>query len=139
MKNSFTESSSSEIIEDSQVISEKYYGQKDIDIGEILSKNDGGGITFDDNLRINLRNNHFKPDKNFEFPRKLLHGCKRSFSHNLAYSRYLDALFCLPCVLYSKSKKTILRKFQISVNGTKQVRKLKNIAVLLFMIEACQD
>ena len=82
MKNSFTESSSSEIIEDSQVISEKYYGQKDIDIGEILSKNDGGGITFDDNLRINLRNNHFKPDKNFEFPRKLLHGFKRSFSHN---------------------------------------------------------
>ena len=41
MKNSFTESSSSEIIEDNQVISEKYCGQKDIDIGEILSKTDG--------------------------------------------------------------------------------------------------
>ena len=82
MKNSFTEPSSSEIIENNQVISDKYCGQKDIDIGEILSKSHGGGITFDDNLRINLRDNRFKPDKNFEFPRKLLHGCKRSFSHN---------------------------------------------------------
>ena len=82
MKNSFTESSSSEIIEDNQVISLKYCGQKDIDIGEILSKSDDEGITFDDNLRINILDNHFKPVKNFEFLRKLLHGCKRSFSHN---------------------------------------------------------
>ena len=56
MKNSFTpESPLSEIIEDNQVISEKYCGQKDIDIGEIVSKSDGGSITFDDYLRINLR------------------------------------------------------------------------------------
>ena len=49
MKNSFTpESLLSEIIEDNQVISEKYCGQKDIDIGEILPN-------FDDYLRINLR------------------------------------------------------------------------------------
>ena len=103
MKNSFTELSSSEIIEDNQVIADKYCGQKDIDIGEILSKSDGGGITFDENLRINILDNQFKPDKNFEFLQKLLHGCKRSFSHNwimkypfLAYNRYLGALFCLP-------------------------------------------
>ena len=115
--NSFTELSSSEIIEDNQAISEKYCGQKDTDIGEIFSKSDGGGITFDDNLCINLLDNHFKPDKNFEFPRKLLHGCKRSFSHKwimkypfLAYSRYLDALFCLPCVLFSKSKENNFTK-----------------------------
>ena len=82
MKNSFTEPSSSEIIEDNQVISVKYCEQKDIDIGEILFKSDDEGITFDDNLRINILDNHFKPVKNFEFPRKLLHGGKRSFSHN---------------------------------------------------------
>ena len=45
-----------------------------------------------------------------------------------------------PCHAFyiQKAKKTILREFQVSVNGIKHVRKLKNIAVLLFMIEACQ-
>ena len=115
--NSFTELSLSEIIEYNQVISEKYCGQKDIDIGENLSKCDGGGISFDGNVRINLLDNHFKPDKKFEFPQKSLHGCKRSFSHNwimkysfLAYSWYLEALFCFSCVLFSKNKENNFTK-----------------------------
>ena len=61
------------------------------DIGELLSKSDGGGINFDDNLRINLLDNYFKPDKNFEFP-----GNGRSI--------------CLPCVLFSKNKENNFTK-----------------------------
>ena len=130
MKNTFTESPSSEIIEGNQVISEKYCGQKDTDIGEILSRSDGGGITFDDNLRINILDNHFKHDKNFEFPRKLVVDIKVDI-----WTLY----FACHAFHFQKAKKTILQKFQVSVNDIKQVRKLKNIAVILFMIEACLD
>ena len=112
----FTESSSSEIIEDNQVTSVKYCAERDRYRWDPL-QGDGWGFTFDNNLRINLLDNHFKPDKNFEFPRKLLHGCKRSFSHNLimkysflAYSRHFEALFCLSCVLFSKNKGNNFKK-----------------------------
>lgn len=56
--------------------------------------------------------NHFKPDEKFEFPRKLLHGCNRSFNNKwlkkypfLAYSKCLDSAFCLPCVLFAPDEK----------------------------------
>ena len=78
----------------------------DFDIGAALSNNKFNICS--DEARINLVKKHFKPDHLFDFPRKQLHGCNRSFNIKwletypfLVYSKFLDSVFCLPCTLFT--------------------------------------
>lgn len=54
--------------------------------------------------------NVWRPERSYEFPRSNESGAKRAFSFNwferfpwLAYSKYLDGAFCLPCVLFGRA------------------------------------
>ena len=59
--------------------------------------------------RKNLLYNVFQPDEGFTFPTKQLHGWFRSFNFKLwtegypflVYSRSMDSVFCLLCILFA--------------------------------------
>ena len=65
--------------------------------------------------------NHFRPSATFNFPSRLLDGCRRSCKLSyveknpwFVYSKSEDGLFCLPCVLFANKDNLgqfITRKF----------------------------
>ena len=63
--------------------------------------------TLTDAERYDLLKNHWKPDKSFEFPCSQEGSSKRKFNFNLltrfpwlAYSKFVDGCFCVPCLLF---------------------------------------
>ena len=70
-----------------------------------------------DEVKYNLLTNDFKPDSNYLFPVKYLHGNERSHNFHclieyqfLVYSKIKDFVCCLPCVLSCKNNKKKLAK-----------------------------
>ena len=56
---------------------------------------------------------HFRPDSEYKFPLTFSHGCNRSLSYRwlnensfLVYSKRKNAVFCLPCILFSTAVKS---------------------------------
>ena len=101
----------SETIDKNERTIDSQHDHKDLDIGAILSKI-GGSVISNDIFVMDLLDNHFKAADKFEFPQKRLHGCNRSFNYKwfmkypfLVYSKCLDSVFCLPCVLFVQTKK----------------------------------
>ena len=85
-----------------------------------------------DEVEYNSRN-HFKPDSNYIFPVKLLHGSDRSLNFHwlieypfLVYSKINDFVFCLPCVLFCKNNKNKLTKLPVFSKWHKVGDKLKS-------------
>ena len=67
------------------------------DLGEILSSRNPSS-TLSDHEKYKILKNHFKPDVNFNFPKKLLHNCNRLckidyLTHAFAYSSSKDSVF----------------------------------------------
>ena len=68
--------------------------------------------------RKNLLDNVFQPEEDFTFPAKQFHGCFRPFNYKLwtkrypflVYSRSMDSVFCLPCVLFATSSISLFNK-----------------------------
>lgn len=62
--------------------------------------------------KLNVLTNHYKPGKDFAFPRVLMNGCYRSFQRGwlekypwLVYSKECNGGFCLPCIFFSTREK----------------------------------
>lgn len=65
-------------------------------------------ISFSDAQKLELIEKIWKPDDKFDFPQSVESKKNRKFREDwlrkypwLAYSKYLDGAFCLPCVLFS--------------------------------------
>ena len=74
------------------------------DLGEILSSRNPSS-TLSDHEKYKFLKNHFKPDVNFNFPKKLLHNCNRSckkdyLKHEFFCSSSKDSVFCVYCTLF---------------------------------------
>ena len=74
------------------------------DLGEILSSKNPSFI-LPDHEKYKILKNHFKPDVNFNFPKKLLHNCnclcKTDYlTHGFGYSSSKDSVFCVYCNLF---------------------------------------
>ena len=74
------------------------------DLGEILSSRDPSS-TLPDYEKYKILKNHFKPDINFNFPKKLLHNCNSScktdyLTHEFVHSSSKDSVFCVYCTLF---------------------------------------
>ena len=70
-----------------------------------------------DEVKYNLLTNHFKPDSNYKFPVKFLHGSDRYLNFHwlieypfLVYSKINDSVCCLLCVLFGENNKNKLAK-----------------------------
>ena len=89
----------------------------DIQIENLLNSNDLEASDFfhitpkhvNDDVRVAYMQKVFRPERQYEFPPKFLHGCKRSLSYRwlnenpfLVYSKKKDTVYCLPCVLFAK-------------------------------------
>jgi len=82
-------------------------GQSDFaDIGLLVQN--GKFKSLSDSEKLRVIQDHFVPEKNFDFPKVYMNGCNRSFSAGwlttypwLVYSKSLDGGFCLPCVLFA--------------------------------------
>ena len=58
--------------------------------------------------KLNIINNHFRPEENYALPKVFMNGCNRSFQRSwrqrypwLVYSKECDGGFCLPCILFA--------------------------------------
>ena len=70
-----------------------------------------------DEIKYNLLTNHFKPDSNYIFPVKFLHGKDRCLNFHwlieypfLVYSKINDSVCCLSCILFGENNKNKLVK-----------------------------
>lgn len=78
------------------------------DVGQLL--NEGMKIgSLSDKDKFALLTKHYKPGRNFAFPKTFMNGCKRSFRFDwfdkhpwLVYSSVHDGGYCLPCILFAK-------------------------------------
>ena len=86
-------------------VSDENVCPRKLDIREFLVKKEIlNGIS-----RKNLLYNVFQPNEGFTFPTKQLHGWFRSFNFKLwtegypflVYSRSMDSVFCLLCILFA--------------------------------------
>ena len=74
------------------------------DLGEILSsKNTSSTLLYHEEYKV--LKNHFKPDADFNIPKKLLHNCNRLckadyLTHEFVYSSSKDYVFCVCCTLF---------------------------------------
>ena len=110
----------------------------DIQIENLLNSNDLDASDFfhitpkhvNDDVRVAYMQKVFRPDRQYEFPAKFLHGCKRSLSYRwlnenpfLVYSKKKDAVYCLPCVLFAKGTCDKRSSF-VQPDGFSQLHKL---------------
>ena len=84
--------------------SETFAPFKIYDLGEILSLRNPSS-TLSDHEKYKILKNHFKPDVNLNFPKKILHNCNRSCktdyrTHEFIYSSSKDSAFCVYCTLF---------------------------------------
>ena len=74
------------------------------DLGEIISsKNTSSTLSYHEEYKV--LKNHFKPNTNFNIPKKLLHICNRLckadyLTHEFVYSSSKDPVFCVYCTLF---------------------------------------
>ena len=78
------------------------------DIGEIVSL--GGLEKLSSHEKYSILKSHFKPYKNYVFPKVNLHGCQRSckieYLHSsFVYSKKEDAVYCISCALFLPTDK----------------------------------
>ena len=78
------------------------------DIGEIVSL--GGLKKLSSREKYSVLKNHFKPYKNYVFPKIHLHGCQRSskiecLHSSFVYSKKEDAVYCINCALFLPTDK----------------------------------
>ena len=73
-----------------------------MDIGRFVS-----AVALDDDTKLNIIDNHWKPPLDFKFPSLQFGSSRRKFSLNwlirwswLCYSKMFDGAFCLSCVLF---------------------------------------
>ena len=84
------------------------------DLGKILSSRDPS--TLSDHEKYKILKNHFKPDVNFNFPKKLLHTCNRScktdyLTHEFVNSSSKDIVFSVYCTLFPDTQGKIRSSF----------------------------
>ena len=70
-----------------------------------------------DEVKYNLLTKQFKPDSNYIFPVKFLHGSDTCLNFHwlieypfLVYSKINDSVCCLPCILFGENNKNKLAK-----------------------------
>ena len=90
------------------------------DLGKILSSRDP--YTLSDHETYKILKNHFKPDVNFNFPKKLSHACNRScktdyLTHEFVYSSSKDSVFCVYCTLFPVTQGKIRSSFMDEGNS----------------------
>ena len=93
-----------------------------------------------DKVKYNLLTNHFKPDSNFKFPVKFLHGSDRCLSFHwlieylfLVYSKINDSVCYFPYIFFGKNNKNKLAElpgFSSFQNGIKLVINLKVMSIM---------
>ena len=60
----------------------------------------------DDHTKYKILKYHFQPSKTYDFPKTVLHGCKRSCSLEyisnpyFVYSQKEDSVYCIHCALF---------------------------------------
>ena len=78
--------------------------------------------TLSEHNKFIVLKNRFVPGGNFDFPKTIQHGCKRScktayLSDSFVYSCQDNAVYCIYCVLFSQSRATLIVYFEPIESG----------------------